>query len=196
MPSSSSPVLKPIRSAQRVFARRTSKTGELFILAGGQRAPSPAELLSGDCFKTLTTETAAQFDRVIIDSAPVLAVSDTLLMAPHVQTTCMVVRAGKDAAQRDQSRVDTACRRGQPSGRHCLEPSAAPSRFRLLLLLHVARIRRRHRLLHRWFGRHGGAGRPARPPTARSGGAAARRRCYQLALFVISSCTARTRSAL
>ena len=35
------------------------------------------------------------FDRIVIDSAPVLAVSDTLLMVPFVQTTCMVVRAAK-----------------------------------------------------------------------------------------------------
>jgi polysaccharide biosynthesis transport protein len=77
------------------FRAPESKTGHLFILAGGQRAPSPAELLSGDCFKVLASEAAAQFDRVIIDSAPILAVSDTLLMAPYVQTTCMVVRANK-----------------------------------------------------------------------------------------------------
>ncbi len=69
--------------------------GQLFILAGGQRAPNPAELLSGDCFKNLTAEASSVFDRVIIDSAPILAVSDTLLMAGHVQTICMVVRAAK-----------------------------------------------------------------------------------------------------
>src|SRR4029077_10447903 len=40
-------------------------------------------------------EAASMFDRVIIDSAPILAVSDTLLMSPHVQTICMVVRASK-----------------------------------------------------------------------------------------------------
>jgi Mrp family chromosome partitioning ATPase len=67
----------------------------LFILAGGQRAPNPAELLSDDCFKGLTTEAPTMFDRIVIDSAPVLAVSDTLLMVPFVQTTCMVVRAAK-----------------------------------------------------------------------------------------------------
>jgi succinoglycan biosynthesis transport protein ExoP len=69
--------------------------GELFILAGGQRAPNPAELLSGECFKQLTLEASSMFDRVVIDSAPILAVSDTLLMASHVQTICMVVRAAK-----------------------------------------------------------------------------------------------------
>ncbi len=69
--------------------------GQLFILAGGQRAPNPAELLSGGCFKHLTAEASSMFDRVIVDSAPILAVSDTLLMASHVQTICMVVRASK-----------------------------------------------------------------------------------------------------
>ncbi len=71
------------------------KPGQLFVLAGGRRAPNPAELLSDNCFETLTTEAAKYFDRVVIDSAPILAVSDTLLMVPHVQTTCMVVRAAK-----------------------------------------------------------------------------------------------------
>jgi len=58
-------------------------------------APNPAELLSDECFKHLTQEAGAFFNRVIIDSAPILAVSDTLLMVPHVQTTCIVLRAGK-----------------------------------------------------------------------------------------------------
>ena len=34
---------------------------------------------------------------MVIDSAPVLAVSDTLLMAPHAHNVCMVVRAAKTA---------------------------------------------------------------------------------------------------
>jgi len=71
------------------------RVGQLSILAGGRRSPNPAELLSGTSFKELVLEAAAAFDRVIIDSAPILAVSDTLLMVPYVQTTCMVLRAGK-----------------------------------------------------------------------------------------------------
>ena len=69
--------------------------GQLFILAGGQRAPNPAELLAGPFFGQLIAEAATLFDRVVIDSAPILAVSDTLLMMPHVQTVCIVVRAAK-----------------------------------------------------------------------------------------------------
>jgi Mrp family chromosome partitioning ATPase len=81
--------------AARFREGKPAKPGQLFILAGGQRAPNPAELLSDNCFQGLTTETKSYFDRVVIDSAPILAVSDTLLMVPFVQTTCMVVRAAK-----------------------------------------------------------------------------------------------------
>jgi len=72
-----------------------STRGQLFVLGSGRRAPNPAELLSGPSFGRLMAEAVKLFDRVVIDSAPVLAVSDTLLMAPHVQTVCMVLRAGK-----------------------------------------------------------------------------------------------------
>jgi Mrp family chromosome partitioning ATPase len=37
----------------------------------------------------------AIFDRVLVDSAPINAVSDALSVAPHVQAVCLVVRAGK-----------------------------------------------------------------------------------------------------
>jgi capsular exopolysaccharide synthesis family protein len=73
--------------------------GQLFVLAGGRRAPNPAEILAGPFFGQLIAEAANLFDRVVIDSAPILAVSDTLLMTPHAQTVCMVVRAGKTPRQ-------------------------------------------------------------------------------------------------
>ncbi len=34
------------------------------------------------------------YDRIIVDTAPVNAVSDTLVLVPHVQTICLVIRAG------------------------------------------------------------------------------------------------------
>lgn len=77
------------------FRRENTPPGELFILAGGQRAPNPAELLGSGCFKDLIWEAATQFDRIVIDSAPILAVSDTLLMVPHIQSVCFVLRAAK-----------------------------------------------------------------------------------------------------
>jgi len=73
----------------------TATGGQLSVLAGGRRAPNPAEILAGPFFGQLIAEAANLFDRVVIDSAPILAVSDTLLMMPHVQTVCIVVRAAK-----------------------------------------------------------------------------------------------------
>ena len=75
--------------------KATATGGKLFVLTGGRRAPNPAELLSGSAFGQLVSEAARLFDRVVIDTAPVLAVSDTLLMTPLVQTVCVVVYAGK-----------------------------------------------------------------------------------------------------
>src|SRR5438094_2743156 len=73
----------------------TATGGQLFVLAGGRRAPNPAEILAGPFFGQLINEAAKLFDRVVIDSAPILAVSDTLLMTPYVQTVCIVLRARK-----------------------------------------------------------------------------------------------------
>ncbi len=53
----------------------------------------------------------------MIDSAPVLAVSDTLLMAPLVQTVCVVVRAShtpRNAVQRALGMLTGAG--GRPAG--------------------------------------------------------------------------------
>jgi uncharacterized protein involved in exopolysaccharide biosynthesis/Mrp family chromosome partitioning ATPase len=83
----------------------TATGGQLSVLAGGRRAPNPAELLSGQSFAELVAEAGKLFDRVVIDSAPVLAVSDTLLMTPYVQTVCMVVRARRTARNAVQRAV-------------------------------------------------------------------------------------------
>lgn len=95
----------------------TATGGGLSVLTGGRRAPNPAELLSGRSFGELIVEASKLFDRVVIDSAPVLAVSDTLLMAAHVQSVCVVVRAGttaRNAVQRALSLLTAAGR--QPAG--------------------------------------------------------------------------------
>ena len=57
------------------------------------------------------------FDRVVIDSAPILAVSDTLLMTPHVQTLCIVVRAAKTPRQAAQRAISLLAKSGiRPAG--------------------------------------------------------------------------------
>jgi succinoglycan biosynthesis transport protein ExoP len=67
----------------------------LFFLSAGNRAPNPAELIGAADIPAFVAQLGEKFDRVIFDSAPVNAVSDTLNIAPHVHKTILVVRAGK-----------------------------------------------------------------------------------------------------
>jgi capsular exopolysaccharide synthesis family protein len=76
----------------------TSLEKFLFIPAG-TTAPNPAELLAKDGLSTLINEALKHYDRVVIDSAPIHAVSDTLLMLKNVQTVCLVVRAARTSSR-------------------------------------------------------------------------------------------------
>jgi len=67
----------------------------LCILPAGERASKPAELLASCDFAALLKEATLHFDRIVLDSAPVNAVSDTQLIAKDVQSVCFVVRAIK-----------------------------------------------------------------------------------------------------
>ena len=53
----------------------------------------PAELLATQRMRDLLTEATQLYDRVVIDTAPTLAVSDALLIAPEADVVCLVVRS-------------------------------------------------------------------------------------------------------
>ncbi len=65
----------------------------LSILTAGGRAPNPSELLTFENIERVMVEALSKYDRIVVDSAPLLAVSDTLLVAPHVDLCTLVVRA-------------------------------------------------------------------------------------------------------
>lgn len=67
----------------------------LSFIPAGTLAPNPAELLAQGGFDTLIDEALQRFDRVVVDSAPIHAVSDTLMIVKKIQTACLVVRSGK-----------------------------------------------------------------------------------------------------
>jgi polysaccharide biosynthesis transport protein len=64
-------------------------------ITAGTTAPNPAELLSQNGVVPLVDEALQRYDRVVVDCAPIHAVSDTLLMLGRIQTVCLVVRANK-----------------------------------------------------------------------------------------------------
>jgi capsular exopolysaccharide synthesis family protein len=67
----------------------------LFYVGTGSHAPNPSELLAQGRFERLLEEAGKVYDRIVVDSAPIQAVSDTLLVLPGVQTVCLTVRSGK-----------------------------------------------------------------------------------------------------
>jgi len=68
-------------------------TTGLFFLPAGTTPPNPAELLGSDHFELLLDEAKAQFDLVIIDSPPVLLVTDPVVITTKVDGTIVVVRS-------------------------------------------------------------------------------------------------------
>ena len=67
----------------------------LSVICAGGKTSNPGELLGADGFAALMKTLTERFDRVIIDSAPVNAVSDTLRITPLANYVCLVVRAAK-----------------------------------------------------------------------------------------------------
>ncbi|MDR3403823.1 MAG: polysaccharide biosynthesis tyrosine autokinase [Chthoniobacter sp.] len=76
-------------------AIRPTKIENLFVLAAGRRIQQPAELLAKGGFRALMKEVSGRFDRIVVDSAPIHAVSDALLMLTEVEAVCMVIRSAK-----------------------------------------------------------------------------------------------------
>ena len=67
----------------------------LWWIPAGKIAPNPAELLAQGRYAHLIEEALKNYDRIVIDSAPIHAVSDTLLFASKIQTTVLVVHGSK-----------------------------------------------------------------------------------------------------
>ena len=69
--------------------------GELLVdvLFSGAVPPNSAELLSNGHFGTLLEEAKEAYDYIIVDTAPTILVTDTLLISQHADVTIYVTRA-------------------------------------------------------------------------------------------------------
>ncbi|MFY0580959.1 polysaccharide biosynthesis tyrosine autokinase [Cystobacter fuscus] len=63
-------------------------------LSTGALPPNPAELLLSDAFTALVARMSATYDLVLIDTPPILAVTDAALVGRHAGLNLAVVRAG------------------------------------------------------------------------------------------------------
>jgi succinoglycan biosynthesis transport protein ExoP len=66
----------------------------LHILPAGQIPPNPSELIGSDAMRRLLESWRAEFDHIIIDSPPVLAVTDAVILATMADSVIVVARSG------------------------------------------------------------------------------------------------------
>jgi tyrosine-protein kinase Etk/Wzc len=67
----------------------------LDVLTKGSLPSHPSELLMSKRFETMLDELKKQYDLIIIDTPPVLAVTDSTVIGKHVGTTLLVIRHGR-----------------------------------------------------------------------------------------------------
>ena len=68
----------------------------LSVITRGQIPPNPSELLMHSNFSKLVAEVSAAYDIVIVDTPPILAVTDPAIVSAHTGTTLLVTRFGQN----------------------------------------------------------------------------------------------------
>lgn len=91
---------------------RPSPINGLSYVARGKAPPNPAELLMSDRFGRLLDALGEAYDLVIIDTPPVLAVTDAAVIGHQSGTTLLVARFGLNPPRE----IDVAIRRLEGSG--------------------------------------------------------------------------------
>ena len=92
-------------------AVQLTQVANLSVLTSGPIPPNPSELLSSNKMGQMVDEARKYYDFVIIDAPPVLAVSDPMLVALHVDGLVLTVSAGilrRDHARAARARLQVA----------------------------------------------------------------------------------------
>jgi len=81
------------------------KVKNLYYMSSGLTAPKPLELLSSKKFSEMMLMLRDKFDHIIIDSAPLLPVSDSLILATLCDEVILVVKADSTTHKMAQDSV-------------------------------------------------------------------------------------------
>jgi len=65
------------------------------LMPRGQQPHNPTSLLAGDKFGGLMAQLNAHYDYIIIDSSPILAASDAVILSQYADKVLMVTRYNK-----------------------------------------------------------------------------------------------------
>jgi capsular exopolysaccharide synthesis family protein len=89
-------------------------TERLDLLAGGHETPNPAELLMSARLGEVIAEARREYDVVIIDSPPLLLVTDSAIVGTQVDGIMLIVRVGQTKRHNAQRAVEILKGLGTP----------------------------------------------------------------------------------
>lgn len=92
----------------RNFVQDTAVPG-VMVLTGGPIPPNPAELVGSKRMKHLLEVVGGLFDMVLVDTPPIIAVTDAAILAQEVDGVILVLASGevnKDYALRAKEQLD------------------------------------------------------------------------------------------
>lgn len=78
---------------------RQTETPNLWLIASGVVPPNPAELISSEKMHLLLRQVEGLFDHILIDTPPVLGVTDSVILSRLVDGVILVVHAGKSTRE-------------------------------------------------------------------------------------------------
>jgi polysaccharide biosynthesis transport protein len=88
-------------------ALRPGNHPNLTILSAGRHLPSGTELLGSPLFTELMTELRGRFERIIVDTPPVLGLSETSILQNHVDGVLFVIWTGHTPKSGCQAAIET-----------------------------------------------------------------------------------------
>ena len=102
--------------ADRIIVEEAIRSVEdvenLHFIPAGRKPSNPSELLMRPRFAALLHALSPQYDLIVIDSPPILSVTDATIIGHHVATSLLVVRFGLNQSRE----VEMAMQRFHPSG--------------------------------------------------------------------------------
>ena len=87
-------------------AIRKTNIETLDVMTAGEASPHPAEVFDVDAVSRLINEMKFYYDIILVDIAPVLPVSDPMLLAPKMDGVVLVVKAGETQREIVRRAVD------------------------------------------------------------------------------------------
>ena len=81
--------------AKDIINEMLAHTTTVDVIYSGKTPPNPAELLMSERLAELFDEVSSMYDYIVVDTAPLLVVTDTLIISKYADQIMYVVKAGK-----------------------------------------------------------------------------------------------------